>query len=73
MSNRYLHDCSECKYLGSYEEYDLYYCTQGGYMSTVIARYNDDPFKYYSGLAMAKDIPALAEAKKLAIAQGYLS
>lgn len=57
---RYKHDCETCKFLGHYNEYDLYYCSQTG-LPTVIARYGDDGPEYTSG--MGSDHPALVEAR----------
>jgi hypothetical protein len=52
---RFEHDCSACKYLGSTEKYDHYYCDQlGGTFPTVIARWGDAPEAYASGLHIAK-------------------
>jgi hypothetical protein len=49
---RYIHDCPDCEYLGSYdrplyEPHDLYYCpmADGG---TILARYGDDGPEYTS-------------------------
>lgn len=36
------------------QDHDLYFCTQCGFMPTVIARYSDDPSHYYSGLEFGK-------------------
>lgn len=57
---RYKHDCETCAFLGHYNEYDLYYCSQGG-TPTVIARYGDEGPEYTSG--MGSDHPALVEAR----------
>lgn len=67
------HDCERCIYLGRYlpDDVDLYYCGQGG-MSTVLARYGSLGHQYTSGLQGAVGSPWLFEAKRLAIAQGYL-
>lgn len=64
MEPRYNNYCKECEYLGQYEEFDLYYCSQGG-LPTVIARYGEEE-KYISGMNFAtKDgEPALYEALK---------
>jgi hypothetical protein len=48
---RYKHDCSACKFLGEYYEYDLYWCPQSAAnRPTVIARYGDEGWKYSSGM-----------------------
>lgn len=52
---RFQHDCDNCIYLGQHEEYDLYYCTQGGDWPTVIARYGDEGSEYTSGLKIEID------------------
>ena len=45
----YTHDCSRCTFLGTFEDYDLYYCPQGG-LTTVIARFGNKGAEYMSGL-----------------------
>lgn len=70
---RYQHDCCKCKPLGEFGDADLYYCNAqliGG--ETVIARYSDDGADYQSGLCLAEKIPALGEAKRRAIAAGFM-
>ena len=57
---RYQHDCDNCRYLGEYNEYDLYYCPQGGY-PTVLARYGNQGEEYTSGFNSTH--PALIEAR----------
>jgi hypothetical protein len=71
---RYRHDCEDCKPLGQFEQYDLYFCEQGfnGQLNTVIARFSDRGADYISGLCFADQIPAIGEAKKRAEAQGYI-
>lgn len=60
----YLHDCTGCIFLGTYEwqgqKYDLYTCKQGMNWPTVIARYSSDGPDYLSGLEVAVHIEALA-------------
>ncbi len=71
---RFQHDCDNCKPLGEFGDADLYYCGEqliGD--NTVIARYSDDGADYTSGLALADKIPALGEARKRAIAAGYMT
>lgn len=49
LKARYKHDaCSNCKYLGRFKEYDLYYC-QSIFTKTVLARYSSEPSEYLSG------------------------
>lgn len=69
------HDCDDCISLGEHKigevEADLYFCTQGGIMNTVIARYSDDGPDYSSGLEFMHN-PFLREAEKRALEQGHL-
>lgn len=50
---RFEHDCNHCIFLGSFceEGYndDLYFCTQGGSLPTLIARHSSDDPDYTSG------------------------
>jgi hypothetical protein len=62
-------DCSSCTFLGRFEEYDLYFCSQGSF-PTVIARYGNGP-EYYSGMALAETIAPLREAKRRAMLVGF--
>lgn len=70
---RFKHDCESCVPLGEYTDsegsFDLYYCGQGGWMPTVIARFGDDGPDYLSGLGMTKT-PSLVEAQKRAKEKG---
>jgi hypothetical protein len=81
----YEHDCKNCKYLGRYtvsqyywdmtggvKEVDLYFCTQGGFLNTVIARFSNDGPDYISGLYNCDTNVILAEAKKRALELGLL-
>lgn len=67
---RYTHDCARCTPLGSWADYDLYFCRQTGGLPTFVARYSSEGALYVSGPASAH--PALAEAKKRARAAGLL-
>jgi len=67
---RYEHDCSACVFLGTYRDYDLYFC--GEDYKTVIARYGDDEPEYQSGLTFVGIIPQLTEAARLAVDRGLL-
>jgi len=69
---RYQHDCDCCVALGEHEEYDLYFCKQGGFEDTVIARYGVDG-DYTSGMVFAKCFGPLAIAKERAIKQGLMT
>lgn len=76
MKPRYKHDCEGCVYLSTWDDeheetYDLYYCNQGS-LPTVIARFGHDGPDYVSGIFFAPQVPALAEAKKLAQKKGLL-
>ncbi len=51
MSKHFSHDCNDCVYLGSDENNDFYFC-EGG-VPTVIARFGNDGWEYYSGFAAA--------------------
>lgn len=68
-SRRYPHDCSQCVFLGLYQEYDLYYCPQIG-LPTVLARYGHEGHEYYSGLGLS--MQPLIEAQSRAIDRGLL-
>jgi hypothetical protein len=51
------HDCDQCKFLGTYNEHDLYYCKQGtpsGGMPTLLARYGGGDGQYLSGMAFGE-------------------
>lgn len=69
---RYPQHCEDCKYLGQYEEYDLYVHPVGN-RPTVVAIYNKDG-RYLSGLKFARldcDL-ALYVAKQLSINSNIL-
>jgi hypothetical protein len=70
---RYRHDCPTCKTLGQHGHADLYFCEQGGAGPTVIARYSHDVSDYICGLWLAEKDPDLVEAKRRAIALGFLA
>lgn len=69
---RYKHDCECCKPLGEFGIYDLYFCKQGGFEDTVIARFSSDGPDYKSGICFADSIPELGEAKWRAKMYGFL-
>ena len=64
---RHEHDCSQCTFLGYYNEYDLYFCPQHG-VPTVIARFSSHGPDYTSGLH--SQLPQLIEAENRAIIEG---
>jgi len=66
------HDCGCCRFLGTHQDkYDLYFCAQGGFEPTVIARYGDRG-DYHSGLRFSYD-GVLKEAADRAIKQNFIS
>lgn len=74
---RYEHDCLNCVFLGisnqrGEDPIDMYYCDQHK-MPTVIARFGSRPDDYTSGMALANMVPALREAKKIAVARGLIT
>lgn len=69
---QFKHDADCCTFLGRHLGNDLYFCSQGGNLPTVIARYGNEGSDYNSGLPVAHLVPALTEAKKRAIAAGIL-
>jgi hypothetical protein len=59
---RYKHDtCSNCQYLGRFNDYDLYYC-EGITTKTVLARFSHEPSGYLSGWGSRIDALLVAEA-----------
>ena len=62
------HDCTNCTFLGNYENKDLYHCDQNG-NPTVISRFGSDG-DYSSGMMFADVRVDLAEAKARAEALG---
>lgn len=84
------HECGNCIYLGTERcretqwtygtRYDLYFCTQGGTIPTVLARWSSNGPDFTSGLLFAKDhiqagrhFHPLAIAYTRAIAYGLLT
>ena len=69
---RWPHDCDECHPLGTYSDYDFYFCHQQGW-PTVIARYGPDG-EYRSGLELGKNgiDPILSIAYQMAALNGYI-
>jgi hypothetical protein len=77
----YLHDCSDCEYLGStlrgtgyageVERVELYWC-HGPEEGNALARFSSEPAHYVSGLNAAQHDPNLALAVVRAIHQGLV-
>lgn len=68
---RYMHDCDQCLFLGTYDFYDLYYCDKE---PTIICRFTNDPCDYSSGLVFAiveNAKPQYVAALKLALKTEY--
>lgn len=70
MNPKYLHDCSQCTFLGTHNEFDLYVCEEGH--PTVIARYGNEGHEYKSGLALVGIDEELTEAARIAVSQNLL-
>lgn len=68
---KFLHDCDNCTFLGSFNGHDLYHCMQDGHMPTVIARFGSEGHKYKSGLVFATTDPELGEARRRAADAGW--
>jgi hypothetical protein len=62
---RFIHDCENCLFVGQFQEYDLYFCDQGGFSPTVIARYGSDGPEYTSGINFSH--PVLQETQQRAL------
>ena len=60
----YEHDCEECKFLGVYDNHDLYVCN-----NEIVARYGENPWNYKSCHvdATIPDNSILIEARRRAI------
>jgi len=67
------HDCEECMFLGQFDSKDLYYCKTNR-LPTVIARFDNDPCAYLSGMQSAEQgtDPALREALRRAKKKGLV-
>jgi hypothetical protein len=70
---RYQHDCTACTFLGTYKEFDLYFCPQVGH-PTLIARYGDKGPEYQSGMDAGRNnlLPELHAAYKLSLEKGLI-
>lgn len=70
---KYEHDCPNCKPLGEFEDYDLYFCLQGGGSSpTLIARYGNAGGAYKSGMAFVGTDREITEGYKRAKEKGLV-
>jgi hypothetical protein len=70
----YKHDCPACKFLGQDDTgtQDIYFCPQGGFDPTIIARFSDEDSNYTSGIVFAGHVPAIALGVKRATKLGLL-
>lgn len=66
---RYTHDCECCKFLGTHGDLDLYWCSQGGLVPTLLGRFGNDGNSYLSSLQYSRAPYALV-AKQLAAEAG---
>ena len=66
----YEHDCKDCKFLGTYDDKDLYFCPKG--LTTIIARNSSLDHDYQSGLAFADSDLHLGVAKFIAKRKGLI-
>jgi hypothetical protein len=76
---RYVHDCTDCVYLGEHEHYDLYVCKVRTLMApipTLIARFSSDGPDYTSmsmlvfpehAELVASSMPQMSEAYRRAL------
>lgn len=78
---RFQHNCEDCIFLGAVSlrgdhqgYYDLYYCNNGPFGPTLLARYGDEGHEYASGLSFGKERinPALAAAYDLAVSKDLI-
>ena len=67
---RYAHDCEACRYLGQFENYDLYY--HPGANETIVARFGSEGPDYLSGIGFSVINPAIALGATRAIALGIM-
>ena len=65
---RYPHDCEKCVSVGSWREYDLYYCP---IEPTVVARFGADA-EYVSGLPLAGLVEPLGVAYRRSAEAGHI-
>lgn len=67
------HDCNRCKFLGSFNGEDLYYCPPYDSTSkhwTLVSRYGEMG-DYCSG-GHKTDMPQMVEARKRAVEAGFI-
>jgi hypothetical protein len=62
------HDCSSCKFLGTYKDRDLYVCH-----TTLVARFGNGGHEYESGIALIPHNLWIAEAARLAEERGLIN
>lgn len=83
MTPRYTHDCTDCTFLGTHGDADLYFCAERSLMppGTLLARHGDEPSDYWSMWPgafrgneelLARNMPGIVEAKRLAEAKGLI-
>lgn len=66
---RYQHDCSCCKPIGQFKEFDIYFCASLDI--TVVARYGNNGHEYNSGIHLT-GMPQIKVAVAMAKAAGYI-
>lgn len=64
----YEHDCEDCQFLGSALAHDIYYCSQGGVLATIVARHGDDGPDYMSAWALVEELPPEMQKQARAMA-----
>lgn len=74
---KYKHDCNNCEFLGSFEESDLYICSDSNYAS-LISRESSNPSDYRSGVWIKNKYfgsshNSLMEALNRAKKKGYIN
>lgn len=72
MTPQFKHDCDQCRFLGTFNDHDLYFCSKGS-GATVIARWSDNGPDYTSGLHSAAFVPELSVARYMATLKGLLT
>ena len=64
--------CPNCTFLGSFQGEDLYFCSQGGHLPTVMAIQSEEPGDYVSGIYSKDAIPSLGAAYLIAKERGLI-